>query len=414
VPVPKVIDFGIAKATTDQRLTDKTLFTAYEQFLGTPAYMSPEQAEMSGLDIDTRSDIYSLGVLLYELLTGQTPFSTEELMRSGLEEMRRTIREKEPVRPSTRLKTAGGLDLAERPGQTREKLAALIRGDLDWIVMKCLEKDRTRRYETASELATELQRYLRNEPVLARPPSAVYRFQKLARRNKLAFAAAAAVGLALLAGVAATSWQAIRATRAERQQTELRRQAERNASLAQIEADKNKQVAGFLREMLVGVRPAVALGRDVTVLREILDRAAARLEKRLNDQPAVQATLLGTIGHIYRELGRYDQAEQLLSKALELRRGLLGETNAGNGLGHARAGGSPARAEPAGAKPKPCTPQRPRESASAVWAPKARTCPLLWILLAKTLCEREQFAEAETLQRRALAIERKRHGDNHL
>ena len=153
VPVPKVIDFGIAKATTDQRLTDKTLFTVYEQFIGTPAYMSPEQAEMSGLDVDTRSDIYSLGVLLYELLTGKTPFDPKELMESGLEAMRKTIRERDPVRPSTKLHTLSGEELtttAKRHGVEGPKLVSQLRGDLDWIVMKCLEKDRTRRYETAN------------------------------------------------------------------------------------------------------------------------------------------------------------------------------------------------------------------------------------------------------------------------
>src|SRR5438132_1643279 len=155
VPVPKVIDFGIAKAT-QQELTEKTLFTQFGQFIGTPAYMSPEQAEMSGLDVDTRSDIYSLGVLLYELLTGKTPFDAKELLAAGLEEMRRTIREKEPVRPSTRLSTLQAAELTTAAKHRRvdgPNLLKLIRGDLDWIVMKCLEKDRARRYATASELA---------------------------------------------------------------------------------------------------------------------------------------------------------------------------------------------------------------------------------------------------------------------
>jgi serine/threonine protein kinase len=220
VPVPKVIDFGIAKATTDQRLTDKTLFTAYEQFIGTPAYMSPEQAEMSGLDVDTRSDIYSLGVLLYELLTGKTPFDPKELIASGLDAMRKRIREEEPVRPSTRLHTLEGADLtttAKHHGVEMPKLMSLLRGDLDWIVMKCLEKDRMRRYETANGLAADLKRHLNNEPIVARPPSTAYKFQKAFRRNKLVFAAGIAVFAALMLGIIATTWQAVRATQAEQE-----------------------------------------------------------------------------------------------------------------------------------------------------------------------------------------------------
>jgi eukaryotic-like serine/threonine-protein kinase len=229
VPVPKVIDFGIAKATTGQQLTDKTLFTAYEQFIGTPAYMSPEQAVMTSLDIDTRSDIYALGVLLYELLTGRTPFDPKELLQAGFDEMRRTIREKEPERPSTRLSTMGEADLtsvASRRHCDAPKLIHSLRGDLDWIVMKALEKDRTRRFETANALAMDIQRYLSDEPVTARPPSSLYRFQKLARRNKGAFAAAAAVLVALVLGLITTQRQAARALRAEREQTELRMRAE--------------------------------------------------------------------------------------------------------------------------------------------------------------------------------------------
>ncbi len=214
LPVPKVIDFGIAKATNDQRLTDKTVFTAFEQFIGTPAYMSPEQAEISGVDVDTRSDIYSLGVLLYELLTGKTPFDAKELLQVGLDEMRRTIREKEPDRPSTRVRTLGAGELtttAKRRGVEAHDLAHVLGGDLDWIVMKCLEKDRTRRYETASGLASDILRHLNNEPVAARPPSALYRIEKLVRRNRLAFTAAALVALALVLGIVASTWQAKRA-----------------------------------------------------------------------------------------------------------------------------------------------------------------------------------------------------------
>ncbi len=203
VPVPKVIDFGIAKAT-QQELTDKTVFTQFQQFIGTPAYISPEQAEMSGLDIDTRADIYSLGVLLYELLVGQTPFDANEMMQGGLDALRQIIREKEPLRPSTKLNTLPG-DARTTAGKRRQtdvgKLVHQLQGDLDWIVMKCLEKDRTRRYETANGLASDIQRHLNNEAVLARPPSAAYRFQKAIRRNKLVFAAGTAVVVALVVGL---------------------------------------------------------------------------------------------------------------------------------------------------------------------------------------------------------------------
>jgi len=202
LPVPKVIDFGIAKATAE-RLTDKTLFTAHAQLIGTPDYMSPEQVELSGLDLDTRSDIYSLGVLLYELLTGKTPFDTNELLKSGVDEMRRTLREREPTTPSAKLRTLAGEELTRTAMQRHvepPQLLSQLRGDLDWIIMKALEKDRNRRYETANGLAMDIQRYLDNEPVLARSPSRVYRFQKLLRRNRLMFLSGATVALALLLG----------------------------------------------------------------------------------------------------------------------------------------------------------------------------------------------------------------------
>jgi WD40 repeat protein len=211
VPVPKVIDFGIARATSDQRLTDQTVFTAFDQFIGTPAYMSPEQAAMSGIDIDTRSDIYSLGVLLYELLTGHTPFDTRELARSGLQEMRRIICEEEPLRPSTRL------SCQSKAGEFRfRNQKSEIHRDLDWIVMKCLEKDRTRRYATANGLAADLERHLNNEPIVARPPSTSYRIYKAFRRHKLAFASVAAVLASLVIGLFASLWQNMRVSRAQR------------------------------------------------------------------------------------------------------------------------------------------------------------------------------------------------------
>jgi eukaryotic-like serine/threonine-protein kinase len=321
VPVPKVIDFGIAKATTGQALTDKTLFTAFEQFLGTPAYMSPEQALMTSVDIDTRSDIYSLGVLLYELLTGKTPFETQELLQAGLDEMRRTIREQEPARPSTRLSTMvpGELTTTAKRRQTEAlKLIHLVRGDLDWIVMKCLEKDRARRYETANGLAADLRRHLNNEPVGARPPSRLYEFQKTVRRHKFGFAAAAALVAVLSAGVLVSSWEAVRATKAEREQSALLQRAEANEKMALTEAAKSEQVSRFLRSMLKAAGPSVALGRDATMLREILDNTTDGLSRELVGQPEVEADLRRTLGAVYKDIGdgnkaiaQYQQAARL-------------------------------------------------------------------------------------------------------
>jgi eukaryotic-like serine/threonine-protein kinase len=215
VPVPKVIDFGIAKATVG-RLTEQTLFTRFEQFLGTPAYMSPEQAEAGGVDIDTRSDIYSLGVVLYELLTGRTPFDSAALLKQGIEELILTLRDVEPPRPSTRLTNLAPADLETVARSQRceaPKLVPSLRGDLDWIVMKCLEKDRTRRYDTANGLAKDLQRHLDDEPVVARPPSNRYRFQKLVRRNKLAFMALTIVAGLLILGLGAATVAGVRIVR---------------------------------------------------------------------------------------------------------------------------------------------------------------------------------------------------------
>jgi WD40 repeat protein len=241
-PEPKVIDFGIVKAI-EHRLTDKTLFTEFQSFIGTPAYMSPEQAGMSGLDIDTRSDVYALGVLLYELLTGKTPFDAQTMLRAGLDECRRTIREEEPVRPSTRLATMLEAELTTTARKRRSegvKLVKLLRGDLDWIVMKCLEKDRSRRYATANALAADIQRCLAGEPVLARPPSQLYRFQKLVRRQRGVFTAVAIITAAILTGAVISVSEAVRATRAEKrallaqaQETRQRLQAEKERRRAE-------------------------------------------------------------------------------------------------------------------------------------------------------------------------------------
>ncbi len=243
VPVPKVIDFGVAKAT-QQRLTEMTLFTGFEQMIGTPLYMSPEQAEMSGLDVDTRSDIYALGILLYELLTGRTPLDAEEFKKHGYDEMRRVIREEEPARPSIALRTmpeATRTKVAHFRESESPKLVEALEGDLDWIVMKALEKDRTRRYETANGLGTDIQRHLDNEPVLARPPTRRYRLQKLYRRHQGVFAAAAIVAATLIVGLGISIWQAVRARDAEKRALGLqnqemlsRQRAEREGTAARL------------------------------------------------------------------------------------------------------------------------------------------------------------------------------------
>ncbi len=351
-PVPKVIDFGIAKATSGD-LTPKTLFTEHRQLIGTPAYMSPEQAEMSGLDIDTRSDVYSLGVLLYELLTGTTPFDTKALLAAGRAEMMRTIREDEPHTPSRRVSSLGdtGTRAAEQRHVDVKRLGAELRGDLDWIVMKCLEKDRTRRYETANGLAADIDRHLRHEPVVAGPPGAGYRLGKFVRRNRGLVSAASVVAVALVLGAAGTTTGFVRALdereRADGEADKARRaaaaeelakdDAQRNereavaaaasAEAAQKEEEAARKRAESINEFVLStLRSGDAVnaggGQEVTIP-AAMDRAIADLDAgRFKDDPAIESALKRTIGAILRNNGREREAVAVLSQALEARRKL--------------------------------------------------------------------------------------------
>ncbi len=302
-PVPKVIDFGIAKATK-VALTEATLYTEQGQLIGTPEYMSPEQAEVGGLDIDTRTDIYALGVLLYEMLTGALPFDPKTFRNAGIANIQAILREKEPPRPSTRVSTPSEASTAAATKRKtdRHRLARQLRGDLDWIVLKAMEKDRTRRYDTANALAAEIRRYRNDEPVLAGPPSAIYRFSKFAKRNRVALAVSAIVIGSMSYGLIESS----------------RQQAVAEKALIQSEA-----VTAFLANMLNAVDPDEQ-GRDVSV-RQVLDEAAKSLGAEFDKQPLVRARLLETVGGAYKYLGLFEEARPLLESALA-----IGELELGN------------------------------------------------------------------------------------
>jgi len=310
-PVPRIIDFGIAKAIA-QPLTERPLFTELGGFLGTPEYMSPEQAELTSVDVDTRSDVYSLGVLLYELLVGTLPFDSEALRQAGVDEIRRTIREKDFPRPSTRITRSGigSTAAAEHRRIQPAKLASVLRGDLDWITMKALEKDRTRRHQTANALALDVRRHLSDEPVLAGPPSAAYRTRKFVRRHRVSVAAVTALVMLVLAFAGIMTVQAGRIAR------------ERDR--ANQEAATAKQVSDFLVGLFKVSDPSEARGNTLTA-REILARGARQLDSDLRDQPQVQARLQATIGAVYTGLGLYAEARPLLEGALNTQRRVVGE-----------------------------------------------------------------------------------------
>lgn len=327
---PKVIDFGVAKAV-QAPISDSTL-TTQQQIIGTPAYMSPEQAAGSPEGVDTRTDVYSLGVLLYELLTGVTPFDTGTLMNAGVGEMIRIIQQVEPARPSTRISrlrddASGGANLPPRAALRGDGSSILsadaiadvrstdtstlrrrLSGDLDWIVMKCLEKDADRRYPTAAALADDLRRHLQDEPVTARPPSRAYRLRKFARRNRGVVVVSSLLAIAMVAGTVISTIAFVRADRARVRAED----AEQSAN----------SVTAYLRDMLGAVSPE-DLGRDAT-LRDMLDKQDAELSRKFADQPLIEATLRLTIGNTYSALGHFEEGEPHLRRAVELRKANLG------------------------------------------------------------------------------------------
>jgi len=309
--VPKIIDFGVAKATA-QSLTERTMYTELGVMIGTPEYMSPEQAEMSGQNVDTRTDVYSLGAILYELLVGALPFDPKELRRAGFDEIRRKIREEEPPKPSTKLSTMGEASTTQAQNRRTERPALIrqIRGDLDWITMKALEKDRTRRYGSPLELAADIKRYLHHQPIVARPPSTAYRAKKFVRRHRIGVGVAAAVVVLLVGFSISTALQA--------------RRIARERDRANLEAEASKQVSDFLTGLFKVSDPSEARGNSITA-REILDKGVEKIERELQGQPLIQGRLMDTMGSVYGSLGLYDTAQSLLEKARNKLTQSLGE-----------------------------------------------------------------------------------------
>jgi serine/threonine protein kinase len=394
---PHIIDFGIAKATEKQPDAE-TLVTQVGMLVGTPGYMAPEQTDATAQDIDTRADVYALGVILYELLTGSLPFDLKQWQKQPLHEVLRQIREDDPPRPSTKLSTetqrateSAGVRQAE-PRQ----LVSLLKGDLDWITMKALEKDRARRYDSPTALAADITRYLTDEPVLASPPSLSYRASKFVKRHRTGVIAASLIFLMLIGLSVSMTVQAFRIAR------------ERDR--ANQEAAEAKNVSDFLVGLFNVSNPSEARGNSITA-REILDKGANQIETNLTNQPKVQARLLMTIGTVYETLGLYPQAQKLLEKSLALRRQVLGSEHPDT-LVTMKELARILRVEGRSAESEKLLRQT-LESERRVLGPENPITMQCMIELGNTLREQGQLAESEKLRVETLALERRVLGPEH-